>query len=89
MRGRDNEVARRLFAAFPVEAFWKMVPVAFQMTTLRGLETEKAQQFLKIEFAKFNLHLPEAEPIILSPTPVCERRTFAPRKPKTILDFCK
>ena len=86
---RDLAVLHGLLKDFPDFRFWHIVPAAFQMNSMQGFLTQKAQDFLKIEWAKFNLQPVEHEPIILEPTPQCENRIYPPSRPRSILDFCK
>ena len=86
---RDLAVLRGLMKEYSEFAFWHSLPAPFQMNAMQGFLTPKAAQFLKLQYAKFNLQLPEPERIILAPNPVCEPLVYAPRKPTSIMDFCR
>ena len=85
---REMKITKTLIEKYPLEIFWKAVPVKFAMDSLTWFISPGGWAYLKLEYAKFSLDL---KPHVKHS--VCDTKIGNDKKvstsSKTIEDFLK
>jgi hypothetical protein len=85
---REMKFTKNLIEKYPLKAFWKAVPLKFDMESLSWFIAPQGQAYLKIEYAKFSLDLKTPKTYCLSDTKYGEEKTLN-KKIRTVEDFIK
>lgn len=86
---RDVKIAMKIAADYPEPEFWDQLPCRFPCASMAVMFTPKARDYLKSQWAKFKLVLPDKKEYKLEEGIVSENLpNVLVEKPRTLLDFC-
>ena len=82
------KVTKTLIEKYPLEIFWKALPLKFAMESLVWFISPQGLAYLKLEFAKFSLDLPPRVRYDVSDVKLGEDKKIS-LNTKTLKDFIK
>jgi hypothetical protein len=85
---REMKVTKTLIEKYPLEVFWRALPMKFAMESLVWFISPQGLAYLKLEFAKFSLDLPDRAQYDVSDIKLGEDKKLS-LSTKTIKDFIK
>ena len=88
LAAREMKVTKTLIEKYPLEIFWKALPLKFAMESLVWFISPQGLAYLKLEFAKFSLDLPPRVRYDVSDIKLGEDKKIS-LNTKTLKDFIK
>tara|TARA_R110002020_G_scaffold424826_1_gene634133 strand:- start:1339 stop:1722 length:384 start_codon:yes stop_codon:yes gene_type:complete len=88
LAAREMKVTKTLIEKYPLEFFWKALPLKFAMESLVWFISPQGLAYLKLEFAKFSLDLPSRVRYDVSDIKLGEDKKIS-LNTKTLKDFIK
>ena len=83
---REMKVTKTLIEKYPLEVFWRALPMKFAMESLVWFISPQGLAYLKLEFAKFSLDLTPQTSHNISAVKFGSDKNLK-RRPKTLRDF--
>ena len=85
---REMGFTKKLIEKYPLEAFWKALPLKFSAESLAWYISPQGWTYLKVEYAKFSLDLKAPPKYDLKDVKQGKDKKV-PRKLKSLIDFIK
>tara|TARA_B100000287_G_C20260143_1_gene633656 strand:- start:198 stop:578 length:381 start_codon:yes stop_codon:yes gene_type:complete len=85
---REMKFTKDLIKKYPLKAFWKALPLKFDMDSLAWFIGPQGKTYLEIEFAKFSLDLKPPKQYDIGDASHGEDKKIT-RKIRTLKDFIK
>tara|TARA_Y100000361_G_scaffold71750_1_gene63543 strand:- start:18 stop:401 length:384 start_codon:yes stop_codon:yes gene_type:complete len=85
---REMKITKTLIEKYPLEVFWRALPLKFAMESLVWFISAQGLAYLKLEFAKFSLDLPAPKRYDVPDVKLGEDKKIS-LNTKTIKDFIK
>jgi hypothetical protein len=85
---REMGFTKKLIEKYPLEAFWKALPLKFSAESLAWYISPQGWTYLKVEYAKFSMEVKGIDKHDISDSKFGENKIIS-KKTKTIEEFLK